>query len=166
MGERIIKPTEAYSMLLENVSSVLDCKEQGIASGVLASDMDDLEAINWLNSLALWNSDFDRMYSPGIYNGFLAEYCKPEFSEGLKHFYPQLAAREGVYLPNEIWDTNTFIMIDVYNYAEKTKQLGGKEHWGFAFNARYLEHWQSAFSGKRSSVKKPSFFKRWIGSQS
>lgn len=51
MDLKIMKPTEAYTMLMENVASVLDCREQGIQSGVLLEDMEDLEAINWLNSL-------------------------------------------------------------------------------------------------------------------
>lgn len=117
MDLKIMKPTEAYTMLMENVASVLDCREQGIQSGILLEDMEDLEAINWLNSLTLWNGGYDRIYSPGIYNGFLVEYCKPEYAIGLQHFYPQLAAREGIELPNEIWDSSISILIDFYDYA-------------------------------------------------
>lgn len=117
MDLKIMKPTEAYTMLMENVASVLDCREQGIQSGVLLEDMEDLEAINWLNSLTLWHGGYDRVYSPGIFNGFLVEYCKPEYAIGLQHFYPQLAAREGIELTNEIWDSSIDILIDIYDYA-------------------------------------------------
>ena len=42
MDLKIMKPTEAYTMLMENVASVLDCREQGIQSGILLADMEDL----------------------------------------------------------------------------------------------------------------------------
>jgi hypothetical protein len=164
MDLKIMKPTEAYTMLMENVASVLDCREQGIQSGILLEDMEDLEAINWLNSLTLWNGGYDRIYSPGIYNGFLVEYCKPEYAIGLQHFYPQLAAREGIELPNEIWYSSISILIDIYDYALRTRELDGKQHWGEVFRDDYLQQWDSAFLNKRRPVlAKPNFLKKLLG---
>ncbi len=167
MELKIIKPTEAYSMLLENVASVLDCRDQGVQSGILADDMDDLEAINWLNSLTLWSNGYDRRYSPGIYYGFLVEFCKPEYAVGLQHFYPQLAAREGAELHDEVWDSAVEILIDIYDYAARTKELEGKQHWGIAFNENYLQQWNDAFSNKgRQVAHQPSFLKKLLGLRS
>lgn len=133
MDKKIIRPTDAYELLLQNVSSVLDCRDQGISSGILASDMDDIEAINWLNSLTLWNFGYDHKFSPSIFYSFLHEYCSAEYAEGLAFFYPQLAARDGVILDDDIWNLNTGILIDVYAYAQKTKECGGGKTLG-----RYL----------------------------
>ena len=164
MDLKIIKPTEAYHMLIENVASVLDCREQGIQSGIIPEDMEELEAINWLNSLTLWHGGYDRIYSPGIYNCFLVEYCKPEYAIGLQHFYPQLAAREGIELPHDIWDTSIFILIDIYDYALKTRELDGKQHWGKVFKDEYLQQWDNAFLNKRRPVISISnFFKKFLG---
>lgn len=164
MDLKIIKPTEAYHMLIENVASVLDCREQGIQSGIIPEDMEELEAINWLNSLTLWHGGYDRIYSPGIYNCFLVEYCKPEYAIGLQHFYPQLAAREGIELPHDIWDTSIFILIDIYDYALKTRELDGKQHWGKVFKDEYLQQWDNAFLNKRRPVISISnFLKKFLG---
>jgi len=162
MDLKIMKPTEAYTMLMENVASVLDCREQGIQSGVLLEDMEDLEAINWLNSLTLWHGGYDRVYSPGIFNGFL-EYCKPEYAIGLQHFYPQLAAREGIELTNEIWDSSIDILIDIYDYALRTRELDGKQHWGVVFRDDYLQQWDNACLNKRRpGLIIPNFLKKWL----
>ncbi|EGJ6544525.1 hypothetical protein ABC233_004834 [Klebsiella pneumoniae] len=163
MDLKIMKPTEAYTMLMENVASVLDCREQGIQSGVLLEDMEDLEAINWLNSLTLWHGGYDRVYSPGIFNGFLVEYCKPEYAIGLQHFYPQLAAREGIELTNEIWDSSIDILIDIYDYALRTRELDGKQHWGVVFRDDYFQQWDNAFLNKRRpGLIIPNFLKKWL----
>lgn len=164
MDMKIMKPTEAYTMLLENVSSVLDCRDQGIQSGVLVEDMDDLEAINWLNSLTLWSGGFDKTHSPGIYYGFLVEYCKPEYAVGLQHFYPQLAAREGVEIHDDLWDSPVDILIDIHDYAARTRELNGKQHWGIAFKDQYLQQWDDAFlNTKRRGATQPNFLKRLLG---
>ncbi|HBW1417854.1 TPA: hypothetical protein MEH53_003466 [Klebsiella pneumoniae] len=163
MDLKIMKPTEAYTMLMENVASVLDCREQGIQSGVLLEDMEDLEAINRLNSLTLWHGGYDRVYSPGIFNGFLVEYCKPEYAIGLQHFYPQLAAREGIELTNEIWDSSIDILIDIYDYALRTRELDGKQHWGVVFRDDYLQQWDNACLNKRRpGLIIPNFLKKWL----
>ena len=163
MDLKIMKPTEAYTMLMENVASVLDCREQGIQSGVLLEDMEDLEAINWLNSLTLWHGGYDRVYSPGIFNGFLVEYCKPEYAIGLQHFYPQLAAREGIEFTNEIWNSSIDILIDIYDYALRTRELDGKQHWGVVFRYDYLQQWDNAFLNKRrAGLIIPNFLKKWL----
>ena len=148
---------------MENVASVLDCREQGIQSGVLLEDMEDLEAINWLNSLTLWHGGYDRVFSPGIFNGFLFEYCKPEYAIGLQHFYPQLAAREGIEFTNEIWNSSIDILIDIYDYALRTRELDGKQHWGVVFRDDYLQQWDNAFLNKRRpGLIIPNFLKKWL----
>lgn len=163
MDKKIIRPTDAYELLLQNVSSVLDCRDQGISSGILASDMDDIEAINWLNSLTLWNFGYDHKFSPSIFYSFLHEYCSAEYAEGLAFFYPQLAARDGVILDDDIWNLNTGILIDVYAYAQKTKECGGKKHWGVTFKYPYIQQWIDAFEGERPVRTIPSFISRLLG---
>ncbi|MEG2265835.1 MAG: hypothetical protein RSC68_16045, partial [Acinetobacter sp.] len=83
---------------------------------------------------------------------------------GLQHFYPQLAAREGIELPNEIWDSSISILIDIYDYALRTRELDGKQHWGEVFRDDYLQQWDNAFLNKRRPVlAKPNFLKKLLG---
>ncbi|SGZ09694.1 Putative uncharacterized protein [Moritella viscosa] len=164
MESKILTATGAYTLFLENVASVLDCRDKGIESGVLAPDMDDLEAINWLNSLTLWNNGYDRDYSPSIFYAFLYEYCQIEYSEGLLHFYPQLAARDSIILRDGVWNFNMEIWINIYDYAQRSEELGAKKHWGIAFKSNYQQEWLNAFEDKENKKpKKKGFFNSWFG---
>jgi len=165
MEKVILQPTPAYTMLLENAASVYDCREEGIAAGILAEDMKDLEAINWLNALILFHK-FDHIYSPGTYLNFLKAYCRPEYAEGLKWFYPQIAAREGVTLADNVWESTTEIIVDIFDYAKATKEKDGKKHWGAVFNDIHIEQWNAAFDGKPSPdsvAVKTSLISRILG---
>jgi hypothetical protein len=57
--------------------------------------------------------------------------------------------REGIELTNEIWDSSIDILIDIYDYALRTRELDGKQHWGVVFRDDYLQQWDNAFLNKR-----------------
>lgn len=166
MKDKIMQPTEAYTLLIEAVASVLDCRDKGIESGVLAQDMDDLEAINWLNALTLFNSDYDNEFSPSIFYTFLYEYCSSAYAEGFVFFYSQLALKNGIPISENAWSTNIGVIINIHEYALRSKELGYKKHWGIAFKLPYSQEWLDAFEGRRMTKTSPkitSFISKWFG---
>jgi hypothetical protein len=147
----IIKPSEAFTMYIQSVCDVLDCREKGMELGIIKEGRSDLESICLVNALSLLGGRYDHDFSPVLFNSLLYKYCVPDMSECFQDFYTQLLLQNrGEIIEEQQWSTAIEFDFDIYGYAEQAKKLNQKKHWGMFFREPFLELWNKAFEQKKS----------------
>ncbi|MGL1040302.1 hypothetical protein ACSTDR_21155 [Vibrio vulnificus] len=155
MQDKVLTATGAYQLFFECVSSCIDMKEEGIRSGVLQEGIDDLQAIPALIAMSLWNYGYEFQVSPSMMYSFLKSYAVEEMSEDFLFSYQQYSLRaHHVEVTDDITNETYMPLIDMVGFAEQSKKLGYKEHWGLLLKDPYKTQWSYVFNGKSEEEPK------------
>lgn len=131
MQDKILTATSAYQLFLTCISSCIDSREEGLKSGMLQEHIPDFQSIPSLIAMSLWNYGYEYHLSPSIMYSFLDYYAINEMSEYFLFYYQQFSLKAyGVEVCEDISIEKFVSLIDITNFAKKSKELGAKKHWG------------------------------------
>lgn len=149
MQNKILTATAAYQLFLTCISSCIDSKEEGLKSGILQEHIPDSQSIPALIAISLWNYGYESHLSPSIMYSFLEYYAINEMSEDFLYSYQQYSLKVyGIEVYDDISNEQITALIDITDFAKKSKELGAKKHWGKFFKEPYKTLWNDVFNEK------------------
>jgi hypothetical protein len=90
--EKILKTSQAFTMLTQCAADVFDCREEGEKGGFVHPDFSDDEAISSLCALYMLNQNYDKKYSPVLMSRIMEIYCRPRIFQDFRYFHSALDA--------------------------------------------------------------------------
>lgn len=149
MQDNILTATQAYQLFFECVAACMDSKEEGIKRGILQEDIPSYREIPSLIVLKLWDKGYDTRISPSIMYAFLLIYAMDEMSEYFLFYYQQFSLKaHGVKVSDDISNVTLYPFIDIDEFAETSKELGYKKHWGAFLKEPFITQWDQVFNGE------------------
>lgn len=162
MQDKILTATAAYQLFLTCISSCTDSKEEGLKSGILHDHIPDSQSIPALIAMSLWNYGYESHFSPSIMYAFLEYYAINEMSEDFLYSYQQYSLKVyGVEVYDDISNKHIIALIDITDFAKKSKELGAKKHWGKFFKEPYKNLWNDVFNEK-NNIKSTSWINKFM----
>ncbi|USR67208.1 hypothetical protein NFC79_21125 (plasmid) [Providencia stuartii] len=148
MQDNILTATQTYQLFFECVAACIDSKEEGIKRGILQEDIPSYREIPSLIVLNLWDKGYDTRISPSMMYAFLLIYAMDEMSEYFLFYYQQFSLKaHGVKVSDDISNVTLYPFIDMDEFAETSKELGYKKHWGEFLKDPFKTQWDNVFNG-------------------